>query len=83
MDKIDSIKQKIVKSPDLNSSKAAQLAIRDVSMLLGYCYSNFDDIVDMDDPLDKLFEQIIKSGSLDSGIHISGVGDDYERKTGS
>lgn len=56
MDKIDSIKQKIVKSPDLNSSKAAQLAIRDVSMLLGYCYTNFDDIVDMDDePLDKLF----------------------------
>lgn len=59
MDKIDDVKSTIIKSPDLNSSEAAQLAIRDVSLLLAYCYKNYDDIVDMDDELDILFKEII------------------------
>lgn len=49
----------------MNGSKAAQLAIRDVSLILTYCFSNYDEICDMDDELDKLFSEIIISGNLD------------------
>ena len=62
MDKIDSVKGQIIKSPDLNSSEAAQLAIRDVSLILTYCYKNFDEIVDMEEELDILFKEIIGNG---------------------
>ena len=59
MDKIDSVKDKVIKSPDLNSNEAAQLAIRDVALILTYCYKNFDEICDMEEELDKLFKEII------------------------
>lgn len=59
MDKIDHVKGSIIKSPELNNSDAAQLAIRDVALLLAYCYKNFDEICDMEEELDKLFKEII------------------------
>jgi hypothetical protein len=59
MDKVDAVKSRIIKSPDLNSSEAAQLAIRDVALILTYCYKNFDEICDMEEDLDKLFKEVI------------------------
>ena len=53
---MDAVKEKIVKSPDLNSSRSAQLALRDSALLLAYCYKNFDEIVEFDEDLDKLFK---------------------------
>lgn len=53
------------------------MAIRDVSLLLAYCYKNYDEIIELDDPLDILFKEIIVSGNLDSAFHIDGVDDDY------
>lgn len=61
MDQVDRVKGAIIKSPDINSSRAAQLAIRDVALLLSYCYKNFDEICELDDELDKLFSEIIST----------------------
>lgn len=59
MQKIDRIKHKFFNSPDMQQSLAAKLAIRDVSLLLSYCYKHFEEIIEIDDDLDKLFKEII------------------------
>ena len=47
------------------------MAIRDAGLLLAYCYKNYDDIIELDDDLDKLLSEIIGfifilvSGNLD------------------
>jgi len=53
------------------------LAIRDVALLLAYCYKCFDEIVELEDPLDILFKEIIVSGNLDEMFHIEGVSSEY------
>lgn len=47
MDKVDEIKEIIIKSPDDNSSRPARLALRDSALILTYCYQNFKEIVDI------------------------------------
>ena len=45
MDKIDQVKGSIIESPNLNTSRAENLAIRDSALVLAYCYKRFDEII--------------------------------------
>ncbi len=64
-----------MKSADLNESEAAQLALRDAAILLAYIYKNYEDIVELPDPLDILLKEIIciliKNSEWELGLHDS------------
>jgi hypothetical protein len=48
-----------VKSADINDSEAAQMALRDSVIVLAYIYKNYEEIVELPDPLDILLKEII------------------------
>jgi hypothetical protein len=57
-----SVKQyqsQIIESQEFNDSKASQIALRDVTLLLTYIYKHGQDIEGIDLPLEDIFKEII------------------------